>query len=328
MSNQRDRDTDAERLLERTCSRRRSRARSRRPADAEEIRRAVYAEWDAVTGRRVWLKTRRVCRGGLGAAGRRGLGRSRLGAERAAARRRARRARPRRRRHRWRGRLAVGSDARGWATRCRRARARWRFGLASGGSLRVGTGQRDRVDERRRRRARRRRALFRLRGSTRRRNSASRRSSVPCATWARSSSCDSTARSRLDVGVRDGRVVLTNDGDSGHGRGWRAARRHAGLEHHSPRHDGHLRQRVGLGRKAGAAVRHRWPHGQRLPRVVCAIRRAAASSSVARPPRAWRARPCLHGSIDLEPLQKLSAVLALTDLTYSLEGERVVINTR
>ena len=36
----------------------------------------------------------------------------------------------------------------------------------------------------------------------------------------------------------------------------------------------------------------------------------------------------LNGSIDLEPLQKLSAVLALTDLTYSVEGERVVINTR
>ena len=36
----------------------------------------------------------------------------------------------------------------------------------------------------------------------------------------------------------------------------------------------------------------------------------------------------LNGSIDLEPMQKLSAVLALTDLVYSVEGERVVINTR
>jgi ferric-dicitrate binding protein FerR (iron transport regulator) len=36
----------------------------------------------------------------------------------------------------------------------------------------------------------------------------------------------------------------------------------------------------------------------------------------------------LSGSIDLEPLQKLSAVLALTDLTYSLEDERVVIDAR
>jgi ferric-dicitrate binding protein FerR (iron transport regulator) len=36
----------------------------------------------------------------------------------------------------------------------------------------------------------------------------------------------------------------------------------------------------------------------------------------------------LNGSIDLEPMQKLSAVLATTDLTYALDGERVVINTR
>jgi ferric-dicitrate binding protein FerR (iron transport regulator) len=36
----------------------------------------------------------------------------------------------------------------------------------------------------------------------------------------------------------------------------------------------------------------------------------------------------LSGSIDLEPLQKLSAALATTDLTYAVEGERVVINTR
>jgi hypothetical protein len=36
----------------------------------------------------------------------------------------------------------------------------------------------------------------------------------------------------------------------------------------------------------------------------------------------------LHGSIDLEPLQKLEAVLTLVDLTYALEGDRVVINTR
>lgn len=36
----------------------------------------------------------------------------------------------------------------------------------------------------------------------------------------------------------------------------------------------------------------------------------------------------LTGSIDLEPFQKLDAVLALTDLVYAVEGERVVINTR
>jgi ferric-dicitrate binding protein FerR (iron transport regulator) len=36
----------------------------------------------------------------------------------------------------------------------------------------------------------------------------------------------------------------------------------------------------------------------------------------------------LSGSIDAEPLQKLSLALATTDFTYALEGERVVINTR
>jgi hypothetical protein len=36
----------------------------------------------------------------------------------------------------------------------------------------------------------------------------------------------------------------------------------------------------------------------------------------------------LNGSIDLEPMQKLSAVLALTDLVYAFERERVVISTR
>jgi ferric-dicitrate binding protein FerR (iron transport regulator) len=36
----------------------------------------------------------------------------------------------------------------------------------------------------------------------------------------------------------------------------------------------------------------------------------------------------LSGSVDLPPMQKLSAVLAVNDLTYVLEGERVVIRAR
>jgi FecR protein len=36
----------------------------------------------------------------------------------------------------------------------------------------------------------------------------------------------------------------------------------------------------------------------------------------------------LNGSIDLEPLPKLAAVLTLTDLVYHLDGERVLISTR
>lgn len=36
----------------------------------------------------------------------------------------------------------------------------------------------------------------------------------------------------------------------------------------------------------------------------------------------------LHGSIDLEPLEKLAAVLTLADLDYTLDGARVVITSR
>jgi len=36
----------------------------------------------------------------------------------------------------------------------------------------------------------------------------------------------------------------------------------------------------------------------------------------------------LNGSIDLDPLPKLAAVLTLTDLVYTLDGPRVVIATK
>ena len=36
----------------------------------------------------------------------------------------------------------------------------------------------------------------------------------------------------------------------------------------------------------------------------------------------------LHGAIDLEPLPKLGAVLTLTDLGYTLDGERIIIRAR
>ena len=44
----------------------------------------------------------------------------------------------------------------------------------------------------------------------------------------------------------------------------------------------------------------------------------AASEQVARD-------SILSGSVDLEPLRKLAAVLAANDLDYSLDGERIVI---
>ena len=51
---------------------------------------------------------------------------------------------------------------------------------------------------------------------------------------------------------------------------------------------------------------------------------AFADADVERTARQTR----LTGSIDLEPLPKLAAVLALTDLDYSLEGDRILITSK
>jgi len=55
MNNERDKNTEAEGVLTELFAH--AKPRPQPPAaDTEEIRRAVFAEWDAVTGRRVWRK--------------------------------------------------------------------------------------------------------------------------------------------------------------------------------------------------------------------------------------------------------------------------------
>jgi len=132
---------------------------------------------------------------------------------------------------------------------------------------------------------------------------------------------------RLDVGVRDGRVELTRGDETGTAgvgerlivtEDARSIRREtvatAGAdwdwaERVAPRFDID-------GRTVGDFLA--WFAAQTGRNVVFG---SPAAERIAQ-------GTVLSGSIDLAPLQKLSAVLALTDLTYVLEGERVVINTR
>ena len=263
-------------------------------------------------------QTRRLCRGSLGAACRCALGRRRLEFRRAGARRRARRARAGCGR-----RPLVRRSSQSAAHSLLAARVvdgRGPGGAALGERRLAATWARERVvfTSARRGRARRRRAVFRLRGAARRASSASPRSSVSCATWARSSWCDSTTpeparcrRARRARGARERRrfrIRLASASGS-------SPRRTRAPFAATPMAD--VRQRVGMGRE----VWRRRSTSTAAPSATSSrgLRRRRAAAivfAVARRPRVWRARPCLNGSIDLEPLQKLSAVFALTDLTY------------
>ena len=324
MNNPRDRDTDAERQLADLFAKAKPRLQPP-PADAEEIRRAVYAEWDAVTGRRVWLKRGGFAAaasvllaaalwvgGGLnsgapaptvarvervqGAAGTAGSAQLAVGSA-----------------------LVLGSTV---STGAGQVALR----LASGGSLRLGVESEivltsaDAVE---------------LVAGVLYFDSEGRRGGEFSVTTelgvVRDVGTQFVARldgqSRLDVGVRDGRVVLTNDGDSGSaGVGERLVA---------------TQDSSTIRRDAMATFGSEWDWVEKLAppfdidgRTVSDFLAwfadqtgrsiefgSPAAESVAR-------QTVLNGSIDLEPLQKLSAVLALTDLTYSLEGARVVINTR
>lgn len=131
----------------------------------------------------------------------------------------------------------------------------------------------------------------------------------------------------LEVGVREGRVALTRDadqGDAGAGDKLVVAAAAAGIRRDSIATFGDewaWAERVAPpfdidGRVLGDFLG--WFEGQTGRTVVLAD---PTAERVARETR-------LNGSIDLEPLPKLAAVLALTDLDYSLEGERVVITAR
>ncbi len=135
------------------------------------------------------------------------------------------------------------------------------------------------------------------------------------------------ASAGLDVGVRDGRVTLTTEDASD-----TAA---AG-------------ERLVTARDATAIRREPMPKvggdwdwaeqlappfdidGRTVSEFLAWFARQTGRNVVFASPAAERAarEARLEGSIDLEPLQKLAAVLATTDLTYTLDGDRVVIDAR
>jgi ferric-dicitrate binding protein FerR (iron transport regulator) len=130
---------------------------------------------------------------------------------------------------------------------------------------------------------------------------------------------------RLDIGVRDGSVVLSRDGSI------EAARVGERLI---------ATNRAAVRREAIATFGTEWEWAERLAppfdidgRTVdefLAWFAAQTGRSVVYADAAAEreAREVLTGSIDLEPLQKLSAVEVLTDLTFTLEGDRVVVRVR
>jgi ferric-dicitrate binding protein FerR (iron transport regulator) len=132
---------------------------------------------------------------------------------------------------------------------------------------------------------------------------------------------------QLDVGVRDGRVDLSRAGTSDTaGEGERLIASQASTD---------------VRRESIATFGDEWEWAERLAPPFDTDGRTLgeflawfetqtgrtvvfADATIERASR----EAVLSGSIDLPPLQKLSAVLALNDLTYVLEGERVVIRTR
>ena len=135
------------------------------------------------------------------------------------------------------------------------------------------------------------------------------------------------SRAALDVGVRDGRVALTTRNGSGTA---------AAGERLLAAQDGNSIRREAMP-KVGAdwdwALELAPPFdidGRTVNEFLTWFARQTGRSVVFGSDTAERlARDTrLSGSIDLAPLQKLSAVMALTDLTYVLEAERVVISAR
>jgi hypothetical protein len=312
-------ENDAERTLERLFAHAKPR-QSPPAADLEEIKRAVYAEWDAATGRRVFLR-----RAGLAAAASVLLA---IGW--------------------WVGfapeigeplpavatvervdgaTLGVGTALAAGGT-VTTANGQLALRLASGGSLRIGPqsrvvltdadsaelvagvlyfdseGRREGVDF----------TVTTSLGSVR---------DVGTQFLAR---LDETARS-FDIGVRDGRVELTSNGRTGAaGVGERlvVTQSEAGIRRDSIATfggDWEWTERVAAPFEIdGRTVREflDWFAAQTGRTVVFGNADAERLANTA----------VLHGAADFAPLQKLQAVLATTDFTYSLDGERVVIDTR
>jgi hypothetical protein len=322
MNTQRDDETEAERAMKELFAH--ARPRPMPPAaDAEEIRRAVLAEWEAVTGRRVWARRSAYAAAAsvLLAAGLWLSGSLVEDAGPAVTVARVERVE---------GSVAdvgVGGSLAAGA-RLRTGEGQVAVRLASGGSLRVGadseivlTGP-DAVElvagvlyfDSERLRAGEEFTIETALGSVR---------DVGTQFLVNVNQSQDV----LDVGVREGIVVLTKDGESGTARAGERLVAERGA--------------TALRRDTIATFGGEWAWAERLAppfdidgrTVEDFLAWFAAQTSrtvVFANPDAERVatETTLRGSIDLEPLQKLSAVLATTELTYTIDGDRVVIDVR
>jgi hypothetical protein len=320
MSNERDRDAERERQLQRLFEH--APPRPQPPADAtEEIRRAVFAEWEAVTGRRVVRR-----RAGLAAAasvvlaavlylgGGDPISNAPLVAsverlqgvvETGAA-----------------SRLAVGSGILA-GTEIVTGESQLALRLTSGGSLRIAPRSRVKLasgDE------------AELTAGMLYFDSEGRRGRAEFTVTTELGRVRDVGtqfflqldenEQRLDVGVRDGRVLLARDGTSDTAAvGERLV----------------ATQASAVRREALPTFGPEWEWAERLaPRFDIDGRtvgeflewfaaQTGRTIEFADATAERLAREELDGTIDLEPLQKLAAVDSLTDLTFALEGERVVV---
>jgi ferric-dicitrate binding protein FerR (iron transport regulator) len=131
----------------------------------------------------------------------------------------------------------------------------------------------------------------------------------------------------LEVGVRDGRVAIAREAET--------------VEAHPGERVTVPRGMAGVRRGTIESFGEDWTWAERLAppfdidgrRLIDFLSWVAAQTGrkleFADPASEQIARDTLlSGSIDLEPLPKLAAVLALTDLDYRLDGERIVITTK
>ncbi|HET7925037.1 MAG TPA: FecR family protein [Rhodanobacteraceae bacterium] len=324
MSNQDDPEVERERLLRQLFAR--AEPRPQPPAShTEEIRRAVLAEWDAVTGRRVWRK-----RAAFGAVAAAALWAAFVyvggGPEPSVSTALVARV------EQVQGVVTTASGARLGAGSGVVAGARLDSGegqialrLASGGSLRI--APRSRVvlvggDE-----------AELLAGVLYFDSEAQRASEFAVLTElgrVRDVGTQFLVRlddERLDVGVREGLVNVTRGAISdtaAAGERLVATQASNGLRRDSiptVGDDWEWAERLAPpfdinGRTLGEFLA--WFEAQTGRTVVF------ADAAVERVKRA----AVLSGSVDLPPMQKLSAVLAVNDLTYVLDGDRVVIEMR
>jgi len=326
MSNDRKRDPDADSALQDLFAH--AEPRMQPPAaDTEEVRRAVYAEWDAVTGRRVWQK-----RAGVAAAASVLLaiglwigGGTEPGAPPPVV------ARVERVQGAVEGvsdvRIALGDELAAGAV-LSTGTGQVALRLASGGSLRLGPA-----------------SELVLTGANAAElvagvlyfDSEDRRSGVEFSVSTELGTVRDVGtqflvrlgdgRDALDVGVRDGRVALMTSGESGT----------AGVgERLVVTQDASTIRRDSIATFGGDWT---WVEalappfdidGRSVSDFLSWFATQTGRAVVFASPAAERLaqQTILNGAIDLEPLQKLSAVLALTDLTAMVEDGRVVIDTR